>query len=208
MNRMYFSSDEVKKGNHLKLIETLLSLDSDRTYCDIHLYQEEDAIVVEWDNVYYSMSNESGRFVYLNPDEVVMKEVLLPDNTYQYIFPEEEKELFSNFLQEHPEYEIGNFGRYTDTKENFWSFVTYKFSVNDYASVQRVEITEESQITDYLNELPNKCYVLVNSERDIDYVRLILGHRYITRERHKDVDPSEIYIFDSKQNLSKIFRIK
>ena len=86
MNRQYFSKQDVEAGLHLKFIDFLLSnFESNEYRVDMHVYHEDcSAIVVEWERQLWQHIDEMGKFVYIEEDERVLKEVTLPDNTWTY----------------------------------------------------------------------------------------------------------------------------
>lgn len=85
MNSMVFT-DRNKLTN---MINTLLDSDDDEFFCDIHLYSEGQALILEWAQVPYS-GKYGGRFKYVDEDEVVMYEGRFPDNHYEFFYSEEE----------------------------------------------------------------------------------------------------------------------
>ena len=103
-NRQYFSKDDVEAGLHLKFIQFLLDNFESKEYrVDMHIYHEDcKAIVVEWARQLWNHIDEMGKFSFVSGDEVVMKEVILPDNSYTYAFSDEEaKELIDNWVKKH-----------------------------------------------------------------------------------------------------------
>lgn len=59
-------------------------------YADIHIYQEESLIIVEWTQVFYGEHHfPQGKFILLDSEHVVAKERIMPDNSILYIFDED-----------------------------------------------------------------------------------------------------------------------
>ena len=87
MNSMYFTD----RNKLVNMINTLLDSDDDEFFSDIHLYSEEHAYVLEWEQVPYS-HEFGGSFKYVGDDEVVMYEGRFPDNHYEFFYSKEEYE--------------------------------------------------------------------------------------------------------------------
>ena len=120
-NQEYFTREQVEQGLHLNFIKTLLDLDNyDRDGIhDIHMYKEEEAVIVEWCFKWYDKSIGNDRFEFLGEDDVVMTEVYLPDNSSVYVRNEdEEKEVLEDWLKEHPTWKKNSWGRWVDEEEN------------------------------------------------------------------------------------------
>ena len=120
MNKLLFDTRTPNGLKHFqKQLDALLEYNRDpdeKHYNDIHIYQEEMFIVLEWENVPYS-HEWGGKWVHLEVDEVVMKEVHFPDNHYEYMFPEEVNERFNEWLKENPEWHKNQWGIWTDAKQ-------------------------------------------------------------------------------------------
>jgi len=121
MNRQSFDTTTPNGRKHFqKLLDTLLDYNADGEedhFNDIHIYQEESLIVVEWDNVPYN-HEWGGSFKYIDYDEVVMKEVTFPDGHYEYLFSEEVEEKLQEWHKEHPEWVKTDYGTWTNMEEN------------------------------------------------------------------------------------------
>lgn len=88
-NEEAFTPDEVEKGLHIELLNTLLSINSKReseVYYDIHITFDGYCTIIQWDTVGV---NDGDCFRYIDENQVVMTEVMYPDNSYEYVFPEE-----------------------------------------------------------------------------------------------------------------------
>lgn len=108
MERRYnysaFTPEDVKEGLMNDLIKYLLSHNekSTRSYYDIHITTDGYCSIVEWTSVPYEDEHFNGEFVFKDEDEVIMKEFRLPDNSIEYIFPDEEDETLERWLKENP----------------------------------------------------------------------------------------------------------
>jgi len=91
-NRIYFNKNDVAAGLHLKFVNFLLSnLETSDYRVDVHIFTEDcDAIVVEFARQLWDCIDDMGKFEFVNGDEAVVKEVILPDNTFTYADSEEE----------------------------------------------------------------------------------------------------------------------
>lgn len=118
-NHMYFDD----KRQALKFIKELIniSLEDILHFCDIHVYTEEQAVIVDFVQVPYS-GEWGGRFTYVdsdNDEEVVLRKSL-PDGSYDYYYTEEEfKEVLANWLKEHPKWKQNQYGRWYEEDEQF-----------------------------------------------------------------------------------------
>lgn len=114
VNSMWF--DDSKKA--LELIEYLLKGDNTH-YNEIRIKPEDTGVyVVEWTQVPWS-GDYGGHFEYVDEDQVIMEEYLLPDNTYVLLSDDEEfKEYLDNWLKENPGWIKTPYGTWTNTIEN------------------------------------------------------------------------------------------
>ena len=121
MNRMAFDTQTENGRKHFqKQLDALLDYNNDpneKYYNDIHIYQEESLIIVEWDNVPYS-HEWGGQFRYIEEDDVVMKEVHFPDDHYEFLFPEEVDETLKKWHEDHPEWVQNQWGIWINEEEN------------------------------------------------------------------------------------------
>lgn len=111
VNKMVFDINNAEeKKSCYELIEFLTTFGqkSESDYCDIHIYNEECFIIVEWTQIPYDGAY-GGKFAYVDEDECIFKEVRLPDNTIEYA-PDEEiaKEILDRWKVENPGYETNN----------------------------------------------------------------------------------------------------
>ena len=120
-NSMYFSNEEVKKGMHLSLLDTLykISLASNDTILHIHTYTEEDAVIVEWCQHNPEFEDyDQNTFSYIGCDEYIMFAGEMPDKHYEYFHSKDEyQEALNEWLKEHPNYKQNRFGHWYDENE-------------------------------------------------------------------------------------------
>ena len=115
LNSMYFTN----KDQALDFIKTLLDLSiTDEEFCnDIHVYNEDEAILVEWVQRPYS-GEYGGSIQYIKEDQQVMYEREFPDNHCEFFFSEDEyKEALDEWLKEHPTYKQNQWGRWYDERD-------------------------------------------------------------------------------------------
>ena len=120
-NQESFMPYEVKQGKHIKFLKALLSLDAvgeevdyDK-YHDIHIWNDGYCLVIDWCDHWYDNNIETSSFQFVDSDELVVKEVILPDNSTVYASSEEEaKELLDEFLKDNPQWHKNQFGMWTD----------------------------------------------------------------------------------------------
>ena len=74
-------------------------------YNDIHTYMEEDIYIVEWIQVPYSQE-WGGRFEYVDDNQSIYTEYILPDNsTVSFKDEKEFEEYFTQWLEDNPQYQ-------------------------------------------------------------------------------------------------------
>ena len=121
INSQYFSKQQVENGEMTEFINLLckLSYGEGSNYNDIRIKPEDlGAFVVEWAEVPWS-HQYGGSFVYVEEDEVVVKEYTFPDNHIELCYDEDDyNERLKDFLEEHPEWEKTEYGTWTNKKEN------------------------------------------------------------------------------------------
>lgn len=112
-NSQAFTPEEVEKGKHLELIKLLLSLEDKDSFEDIHIASDGYCVIVEWDTVF--RDERPVAFRYTSDDEVILKEVIFPDNHIEYAGSEEEaKEMLDKWLKENPQWHKNYWGMWTD----------------------------------------------------------------------------------------------
>lgn len=126
-NQYYFFPEQVKRGEHIKLISFLLEqskreteedIDARAFFNDIHIYQEDDSVIVEWIQHFYNEDYTEGRFAFIDDEHIVMKEVWLPDNSSTYAYDDDEaQEILDDWLKDHPTWEKNAYGIWHDREE-------------------------------------------------------------------------------------------
>ena len=111
MNNIYFESRKYAS----KFIEFLLDYNQDVTndeYFEIHIYQEELGIIIEFELVPHS-GEWGGHYRYVEEDEEVFKEVFMPDNSSEWV-PKyrPNDEVLKEWLINHPGWEQGEYGHW------------------------------------------------------------------------------------------------
>lgn len=95
-NQMIFDTDTNKDALQLaqKFIASLLqhNIESMDDYADIHIYQEETLIIVEWTQIFYDDDFPQNRFVLLDDEHALIKELIMPDNSILCIFEHEDEQ--------------------------------------------------------------------------------------------------------------------
>lgn len=122
-NQEAFTPEEVKKDKHLKLLKTLFELEgdtfgdnteADKAY-DIHIWTDGYCLIVEWCDKWFDSSIDSGHFEFVDENQVVLQEVLLPDNSTVYAIDDDDaKRLLKEFLEENPQWHKNQWGMWTD----------------------------------------------------------------------------------------------
>ena len=103
-NKQYFSKNDVEAGLHIKFIEFLLNnFESQEYRVDMHVYHEDcGAICVEWIRTLWKYQDEMGKFAFVGEGQYVMQEVIMPDNSSEFAFNDDEaKELLANWKRSH-----------------------------------------------------------------------------------------------------------
>lgn len=105
-NQMIF---DTTKTENIKLAQEFIAnllnhnIKSMDDYADIHIYQEEDLIIVEWAQVFYDDDFPQDHFILLDCDHSLVKEVIMPDNSILCIFDsEDEEEAIHRWHEENP----------------------------------------------------------------------------------------------------------
>ena len=126
VNKQVFDTSKENYKEHLnRLLETLFAynIDSENdSYNDIHIYQEECLVIVEWAVIPYSRE-WGGSFKFVDDDETVMKEVNFPDGHYDYVFPEEVENVLKDWHEKHPEWVKTSYGMWTNVEENRINYI-------------------------------------------------------------------------------------
>lgn len=122
-NEEAFTPEEVKNGKPLKLLKTLFELQKDAVgeesnadkAFDIRIWTDGYCLIIDWCDRWFDPNIDSGHFEFIDEDQVVMKEVAFPDNSFEYVFDDEEaKARLDEWLKEHPKWHKNQFGMWTD----------------------------------------------------------------------------------------------
>ena len=119
-NEIVLKPEEVNNGLLTKWINFLTETSKElaNSYYDIHITSDGYCTMIQFNDVSFDPTQESGKFEFVDYDEQVMKEVEMPDGTCQYIFREEDsEEVIKEFLKEHPNYYKNQFGRWVNKDE-------------------------------------------------------------------------------------------
>lgn len=116
-NESYDLLNENEKELFLKQLDILLIADQGGLVKDIHIFKEDGFTTLEWETV-PTERDWGGKFVFLQEDEVVMKQVRFPDDHYEYIFEDEVDEKLKKWHEDHPEWTVTPSGTWTNVEEN------------------------------------------------------------------------------------------
>lgn len=118
-NSQAFTPEQVENGELKDLIDYLLNFNkkSEKSFMDIHITSDSYCIIVEWSEVHYDFQHECGRFQFVDGDEEVYKEVILPDNSSMFVPRGEAENVLSEWLAEHPTWKKDFWGRWYDESE-------------------------------------------------------------------------------------------
>lgn len=115
INNVAFSPEKVEAGAVKDLLNYLLDYNSNHDYNDyyeIHITTDGYCTIVEFEKVPYD-GDWGGKFEYIDEDHLVVKEVQLPDNTYELAIDEaHEQDILDEFLAKNPGWSKNNFGRW------------------------------------------------------------------------------------------------
>lgn len=101
-----------------KFIEFILDFNGDpdnEYYFETHIYQEENLIIVEFDKVPYS-GEWGGKFEYVDEDQTVATELILPDNSIELVKKGTEDDALNDWLQENPGWSKNSYGHWEYNK--------------------------------------------------------------------------------------------
>lgn len=115
-----FTPEEVEKGLHLDLINYLLDYNkkSEESYYDIHITSDGYCTIIEWTDASYEEGEWNGAFKYVGEDQEVMTELQYPDNSIEYVFPNEKDEMLRAWLRDHPTWKKNCFGVYVEMPDS------------------------------------------------------------------------------------------
>ena len=118
MNSQAFTPKEVEKGLLKDFLNMLLTISSkfEDSYYDIHITTDGYCTIVEWVDCFYDQPSD--QFKLVKEDQVIMSELMYPDNSYEYVFPEDVDEKLREWHNNHPEWVKTPYGTWTNTVEN------------------------------------------------------------------------------------------
>ena len=78
---------------------------NDHYYNDIHIKQEENLILIQWNDVSYSGDfGPEAKFEFVRGDQIVMDEICLPDNTVSYVKPYDKYDFLNEWIEENKDF--------------------------------------------------------------------------------------------------------
>ena len=119
-NEIALTPEEVDKGLLIEWIKflTKTSEELEDSYYDIHITSDGYCTIIQFNDVRFDSEQESGRFEFVDCDEHVMKEVEMPDGSFEYFLDDEQaNEAIKEFLEEHPNYYKNQYGRWVNKAE-------------------------------------------------------------------------------------------
>lgn len=122
MNSISFDTTKPNYMKHfMSQLNALLEYNKDsdeECYNDIHIYQEEMFIVLEWERIPYS-HDWGGKFKFIDEDAVVMFEKYFPDNHSELCYDEDDyNERLELWLKDNPGWVKTPYGTWTNEIEN------------------------------------------------------------------------------------------
>lgn len=91
VNSKAFTPEEVSNGLLQDLLNYLFSYNEKSTeyFYDIHITSDGYCTIVQWCDTSYTLGVSQGGFEFVPSDCVIMKQLILPDDSVQYCFPED-----------------------------------------------------------------------------------------------------------------------
>ena len=97
-NSQYFNREDRMEGKDVAFIKFLLELNQKDFFNDLHIYEEEGALIVEWVQKPYS-GEYGGSFRFVDEDQAVMKEIIYPDDSSEWIPVGSEKDFMEMWYE-------------------------------------------------------------------------------------------------------------
>ena len=118
-NEKAFTPEDVEQGLMKDLLDYLLDYNtkSKEYFYDIHITSDGYCAIVQWVDIPYNSDEAESKFDYVDYDEVVMKELILPDNSIIYVHRGEEDEALKEWLKDNPSYKQNDYGRWYNEDE-------------------------------------------------------------------------------------------
>lgn len=117
VNSIIFTPDEIKNNLHLDFLNYLLRYNEKAKDCffDIHITTDSHCTIIEFARVDYRDSNYEG-FVYLDNEHHLLRQITFPDNHYEYFSDDEVEKVLNDWLKDHPEWGLDEFGNWYNKK--------------------------------------------------------------------------------------------
>ena len=115
---MAFAPEE--KENMKKLLKFLVEdYDSEDYYNEVHITSDGYCTIVEWELVTYD-GLLGGKFEYVDGEHEVLKQLIFPDNHYEYVLDDDEEKVLEEWLKDNPGYKKNSYGSwYKEEDEDF-----------------------------------------------------------------------------------------
>lgn len=147
-NYQAFTPEEVKKGCFKKLLDALIELQKDMSI-DIHITSDGYCIIMEWIS---KCDEDTASFRFVDSDQQIVTEVLMPDNSYEYLFEYDNRtadDLINEFVKKHPEYKQTQYGTWYDASyEEKLKEEIYKPTKEDIDSLNEFDKEAEKEQTE------------------------------------------------------------
>lgn len=101
-NSQEFSKEEIKQGLHLDFIKCLIgmTLKSDTSKNDMHIWFDDETLVVDWINSTYGYEYDYGKFRYVDPEDKIVHEYHTPYGETVYLENDAE---YEDYIAEYEE---------------------------------------------------------------------------------------------------------
>lgn len=118
-NEKAFTPEDVEQGLMNDLLNYLLDYNtkSKEYFYDIHITSDGYCTIVQWTDISYNSDGDESKFDFVDYDEVVMKELILPDNSIIYVHRGEQDEALKEWLEDNPSYKQDEYGRWYNEDE-------------------------------------------------------------------------------------------
>lgn len=123
MNRLTFDFGKEGSRKHFNswlelLLKYNLDVDND-TYYDIHIDNDGNSIILEWEEKPFDSSEEwGGSFTWVDSYDEVYTEVHFPDDHYEMVPVRSKNEVLKEWHKDHPEWVMTSYGTWTDSIQN------------------------------------------------------------------------------------------
>lgn len=95
INSKAFTPEEISNGLLQDLLNYLFSYNekSAEYFYDIHITSDGYCTIVQWCDNSYALDVFEGEFKFVPSDCVIMKQIIMPDNSVQYCLPKDETDV-------------------------------------------------------------------------------------------------------------------